>query len=308
MQILILSRKRSLYSTRQLAHAAKELGHVPRVIDPLHLSLFVDAEFPSIHYRKRRITPPDVVIPRIGTSITDFGLAAVEQFQMLGVPVVNSAHAIAQARDKFRCIQILAEHGFNTPRTVMVRTPANWRSAVKAVGGLPIVIKLIQGTQGIGVMLAETQEAVESVLDTLWCLGQSIIIQEFIAESRGRDIRAFVIKDRVVCAMRRQARVGEFRSNIHRGGEGTMCYLDQETCETAVGAAKTLGLQVAGVDMLESPTGPKIIECNASPGFEGIELATGINVAKEVILYALVTVKEYQEKNLSAQTRQILSV
>lgn len=301
MQILILSRKRSLFSTRQLARAAKELGHFPRVIDPLHLSLFVDKEFPSIHYRKRRISLPAVVIPRIGTSITDFGLAAVEQFQMLGVPVVNSAHAIAQARDKFRCIQLLNEHGFNTPRTVMVRTPANWRSAVKAVGGLPIVIKLIQGTQGIGVMLAETQEAVESVLDTLWCLGQSIIIQEFIAESRGRDIRAFVIKDRVVCAMRRQARVGEFRSNIHRGGEGTVCHLDEATCRTAVAAARTLGLQVAGVDMLESPSGPKIIECNASPGFEGIGMATGIDVARQVIDFALEIAKPPQEKLVSVR-------
>lgn len=286
MKVAILSRKRSLYSTREIARAARELGHPCSIIDPMYLTLYVDREDPHLAYRTRRLPRPDVVIPRIGTSIPDYSIAAVAHFEVAGIPVVNTSQSIARAKDKFRCIQLLTKAGIATPRTVMVRTPANWRSAVRAVGGLPIVIKLIQGTQGIGVILAETEDAVESVLDTLWCLGQSIIIQEFVAASRGRDVRVFVIDGEVVCAMRRESRMGHFRSNLHRGGTGTRVLLDPDTAAEAARAAEVIGLKVAGVDILESPDGPRIIECNSSPGLEGIQKVTGVHVARAIIEYA----------------------
>jgi ribosomal protein S6--L-glutamate ligase len=229
----------------------------------------------------------DLVIPRIGASVTEHGLAVVNQFDMMGVPIVNNSQPIARSRDKLRSFQLLSRKDIDIPRTVVAREPHQIGAALEAVGGPPVVLKLIRGTQGIGVILAETEQAVLSVLDTLWSLGQTILIQEFVAESEGRDIRALVVGNRVVTAMRRQARFGEFRSNIHRGGDGVVVDLDERTRRTAVQATQVMGLQVAGVDLLESHEGPKVMEVNSSPGFEGLEEATGLGIAEIIVNYAV---------------------
>lgn len=286
VRILTLSRNPKLYSTRRLAQEAKGLGHDLRVIDPLKCQLTIDKDEPLIHYQGRRLATPDVVIPRIGASITAFGLAVVNQFEMMGVAVVNRSQAVARARDKLRASQLLARHGIDTPRTVFLRDPQNLALAVELVGGLPVITKITQGTQGVGVMLSESQKALESMLETFWAMGQDIIIQEFIQESKGKDVRAFVIGNRVVAAMRRQAKMGEFRSNIHRGGVGRIVDLAPEYEKAALMATRLMGLQVAGVDLLIGKDGPKVIEVNASPGFEGLERATQKNVARQYIEYA----------------------
>ena len=289
MRILLLSRKRTLYTTRRLVDEAHRLGHRATVADPLACWLACGRGEPAVFYGSARKTVRnfDVVIPRIGSSITPYGLAVVNQFDMLGVPVVNMAYAIGRSRDKLRSLQFLSRHDIDIPRTVMARGPGQIKTALALVGGPPVVLKLIQGTQGIGVMLAETEEQLESILHTLWHLGQDILIQEFIAESRGRDIRAFVVGDRVVAAMKRTARVGDFRSNIHRGGSGRVARLAPAYEHAALESTRIMGLHVAGVDMLESRTGPKVIEINSSPGFEGLEKATGVNVARALIDYAV---------------------
>ncbi len=254
------------------------------VVDPLNCFL-VCGRHPSVFHKNshKRLGDADVLLPRIGASITEYGLAVVSHFEILGVPVVNPAPAIAATRDKLRCLQLLARHGIEIPRTVMARAPAQIERALAEVGGPPVVVKLVQGTQGVGVMLAETQSALEAILDTLWGLGQNILIQEFVPESQGRDIRALVVGDRVVAAMRRIARVGEFRSNLHRGGEGRLVQLSPAYERVALDAARVTGLSLAGVDMLEAHDGPRVIEINSSPGFEGLETATGVDVAGQVM-------------------------
>jgi len=287
MKLLILSRRRTLYSTRRFVETARASGHRPMVVDPLNCFL-VCGSSPSIYHKnsRKRLDDVDVVLPRIGASITEYGLAVVNHFEILGVPVVNGAQAIAQSRDKLRSLQILAQHHIDIPKTVMARTPAQIERALQEVGGPPVILKLIQGAQGIGVMLAETQTSLEAILDTLWGLGQNILIQEFIPESRGRDIRAIVVGGEVVAAMRRVARVGEFRSNIHRGGEGRLVRLSAEYERVAIEAARVTGLLLAGVDMLESRSGPKVIEINSSPGFEGLEAATKQDIAGTILDFA----------------------
>ena len=287
MKLLILSRRRTLYSTRRFVETARASGHRPMVVDPLNCFLVCGSR-PSIYHKnsRKRLDDVDVVLPRIGASITEYGLAVVNHFEILGVPVVNGAQAIAQSRDKLRSLQILAQHHIDIPKTVMARTPAQIERALQEVGGPPVILKLIQGAQGIGVMLAETQTSLEAILDTLWGLGQNILIQEFIPESRGRDIRAIVVGGEVVAAMRRVARVGEFRSNIHRGGEGRLVRLSAEYERVAIEAARVTGLLLAGVDMLESRSGPKVIEINSSPGFEGLEAATKQDIARTILDFA----------------------
>jgi len=289
VRLLILSRRATLYSTRRLLEAAASLGHEGVVVDPLECWLVCGRREPVVYYgaSKRKVAGFDVVLPRIGSSITDYGLAVVNQFDMLGVPVVNMAYAIGRSRDKLRSLQFLSRHDIDIPRTVMARSPNQIARALEAVGGPPVILKLIQGTQGVGVMLAETLPALEAILDTLWGLGQNILIQEFVAESRGRDIRALVAGGRVVAAMRRTARVGEFRSNIHRGGLGKLITLTEDYQRVAVNACQVMGLHVAGVDLLESKEGPKVIEINSSPGFEGLEAATGTDIAREILEYAI---------------------
>jgi ribosomal protein S6--L-glutamate ligase len=289
MHILILSRKRGLYSTKKLIEVAQKKGHEASVCDPLSLFLVLDKKNPSIFFRKgmKKVHDVDVVLPRIGTSITDHGIAVVNQFSMMGIPTVNKSQPIARSRDKFRCLQLLSRYDIDIPKTIMVRTPDQIGRAIKMVGGLPVILKLLRGTQGIGVMLAHNQDSVESVLNTLWSLGQNIMIQEFVKESKGKDIRVLVVGGKVITAMRREARVGEFRSNIHRGGSGRVVKIPEEYARAALEATKVIGLEIAGVDMLESKTGPKIVEINSSVGFEGLEKATGVDVAEVIIDYTV---------------------
>jgi ribosomal protein S6--L-glutamate ligase len=287
--IAILSRNRKLYSTRRLVEAAKALGHAPRVLDTLRCNMVVGRDRPRIFYRGVEVIATDlhVVIPRIGASITGYGLSVVNQLDMMGVPVLNNAIPIARSRDKLRALQLLSRFGIDIPRTVMCRYREEVPQAVEMVGGLPCIIKLIQGSQGVGVMMASTMVEVQGMLDTLWTLGQEILLQELVAESKGKDVRALVVGDRVVAAMRRTARAGEFRSNIHRGGVADAVELPREFAETAVKAARVMGLEVAGVDMLEARTGPKIMEVNSSPGFEGLEAATGADIASAYVQHAV---------------------
>lgn len=286
--VVILSRKRSLYSTRRLVEAIKHRGHRPLVLDTLRCSMILARGQPRMMYRGVAIRGVDVVIPRIGASITAYGLAVVTHFDMMGVPVVNAAQSISRSRDKLRCLQYLSRAGLDIPRTVMAHDRSNVRKLVEEVGGLPVIIKLIRGTQGVGVMIAHTLPEVQTIVDTFWDLGQEIVLQEFVAESKGKDVRALVVGERVVGAMRRQAKKeGEFRSNIHRGGEGQPIQLPPSYIEAAVTAARIIGLGIAGVDMLEGHEGPRLMEINSSPGFEGLEAATKQDIAGEMIDYAL---------------------
>jgi ribosomal protein S6--L-glutamate ligase len=282
MRLAVLSRKERLYSTSRLVEAARRRGHDVVVIDPIKCYVVVAQGSHRIYCQGDELAPVDAVIPRIGASVTDYGLAMLAHFSRAGIATANSISAIASSRDKLRALQILSRSQIPIPRTALVREPGNVRHAVEALGGTPIVIKLLQGTQGVGVMIADSSQALESTLDTLWGLGQNLILQEFIAESAGRDVRAFVVGGKVVAAMQRTAKVGEFRANLHRGGEGRPFALDPEGERTAVEAARVLGLDVAGVDLLESSTGHKVIEINSSPGLRGIEQATGVDVADAV--------------------------
>ncbi len=286
MRIQILARNRFNHSNRRFREEGKKLKFKLSVVDPLDYQIVLGRRTPILSRRGKSTEEVDVVLPRTGASITNYGLAVIAQFEMMGVPVVNDSTSIMQTRNKLRCIQLMTRYDIDIPRTVFIRGPEELAPAIEMVGGFPIIIKLLSGTQGVGVMLAENMITVESTLDTLWSLGQDILIQECIKESVGRDIRVIVVGGRIVAAMRRQARIGEFRSNIHRGGIGTPVKLSQEYERVARQAAKIVGLQVAGVDILESNSGPKVIEVNSSPGLEGIEAATGRNVARDILEHA----------------------
>ena len=265
--------------------AARARGHEVTVADPLDFHIVVTKGRPMLYLGEAPTPDVDLVIPRIGASITNYGLAVVRQFDMMGVPVMNTAIAIARSRDKLRAMQLLTKKHIDVPTTVCARTPHAVPVALGLIG-TPAIVKLQQGTQGIGTMIAETPQAVGSLLETLWAMGQDIILQEYIAESRGRDLRAIVVGQRVVASMRRQAKSGEFRSNLHRGGLGVRVKLDARYAAAAVAAVKVMGLDVAGVDMLESKSGPKILEINSSPGLEGIERTSGVDVAGAIVRYA----------------------
>ncbi len=293
--VAILSRKRSLYSTRRLVEAVKARRQRVVVLDTLRCNLILARGEPGLTYRGVALRNVDVVIPRIGASITGYGLAVVNQFDMMGVPVLNNSVPIARSRDKLRCLQLLARFGLDIPRTVMARDRSNIPRLLKDVGGLPAIVKLIRGTQGVGVMLASTLSELEGILATFSDLGQDIVLQEFIAESRGRDVRALVVGDRVVAAMRRRAKRGEFRSNLHRGGRGKAVKLAPAYLQAAVSAARIIGLEVAGVDMLETQSGPKVMEVNSSPGFEGLERATGVDIAGAIVEHALAVARAQRE-------------
>ncbi len=286
MRILVLSRNASLYSTSRIVLAARARGHQVTVADPLAFQIIVARGKPSLLLGDRPVDDVDLVIPRIGASITNYGLAVVRQFDMMGTPVLNSAVAIARSRDKLRALQLLTRKNIDVPTTVCARSPAGIEKALEMVGGTPAIVKLQQGTQGIGTMIAETPQAVSSLLETLWGLSQDIIVQEYIRESKGRDIRSIVVGNRVVASMRRTAKAGEFRSNLHRGGLAVKVDLPPSYRKTAIEATRVIGLDVAGVDMLEGASGPKILEINSSPGLEGIERASGIDVASALIRYA----------------------
>lgn len=286
-RLCLLSRKRSLYSTSRLVEAAKENGARPLVMDTLRCTMLVEPDGSRLFYRGARVTGLTAAIPRIGASITAYGLAVVSHLDTMGVPVVNGATAISRSRDKVRCLQLLAAARLDVPRTVMATQHASVRQLVQLVGGLPCIIKLLRGTQGVGVMLGNTLAEVETILQTFWGLGQDVCLQEFVREAKGTDLRVLVVGEQVVGAMRRTARKGDFRANIHRGGEGKPAKLDAHTRLAAVKAARTIGLEVCGVDLLESKDGPKVMELNSSPGFEGLEAATKKDIAGDIVRHAL---------------------
>ncbi|MFO0556506.1 MAG: RimK family alpha-L-glutamate ligase [Polyangiales bacterium] len=287
MHLLILSRKASLYSTRRLTETARARGHVVSIIDPLEFSLVVSRGKPQLFLRGQPVSGYDIVLPRIGASITSYGLAVVRQFDMMGVPVLNHAVSIARSRDKLRAMQLLTKRDLDIPTTVCTKSTAYLDSALQLVDAPPAIIKLHQGTQGVGVMLAETRQSVQSTLESFWSLGQDIILQEFVSESKGRDIRVIVVGGRVVAAMRRTAKRGEFRSNLHRGGDAEgISKLNPKYAKAAIAAAEVMALEVCGVDMLETRRGPRILEINSSPGLEGIERATQKDVASAIVQHA----------------------
>lgn len=285
MKLAILSRGPNSYSTRRLKEAALQRGHNVKVLDTLKFAIDLQRGVPDLYFRQKSLSSYDAVLPRVGASITYFGTAVVRQFQEMDVFCANTAHGIANSRDKLRSLQILSRHHIGIPRTSFVVDKKDVIPAIERVGGAPVVIKLIEGTQGIGVLLAESLKTAESMIELLQSQKQNVLVQKFVAESRGKDIRAFVVGDRVVAAMRRVAQGQEFRSNVHRGGIAEAVELDDEYRETAVRAAQILGLRVAGVDMLEGKNGPQIMEVNSSPGLEGIESCTDLDVAGAVIDY-----------------------
>ena len=285
MKIAILSRKASLYSTRRLVEVGRERGHEMRVVDTLRCYMNITSHRPEIHYKGEILTGYDAVIPRVGASITFYGTAVVRQFEMMGVFPVNESVAISRARDKLRSLQLLSRKGIGLPVTGSAHSPDDVEDLIKMVGGAPMVIKLLEGTQGIGVVLTETQKAAESVIEAFMGLKANILAQEFIKEAGGMDIRCFVVGGRVIAAMKRQAQEGEFRSNLHRGGSADQIKITPEERSTAVRAAQVMGLNVAGVDILRSNHGPVVMEVNSSPGLEGIEAATGKDVAGEIIAF-----------------------
>jgi ribosomal protein S6--L-glutamate ligase len=286
MRIKILARIKNNYSNKRLIYEAQRRGHLISTANPLDYKIVLNKKNPLLYKNDSKLRKVDIVLPRMGASISNYALAVVNQFEMMGMVVINRSMALMRSRDKLRCLQFMTRKNIDIPRTVVIRKPSEIRTAVDFIGGFPVVLKLLSGSQGIGVMLAENYQTIESTLDTLWSLGQEILLQECIRESFGKDIRAFVVGDRVVAAMRRQARIGEFRSNLHRGGTGTTVNLDKSVQRVAVQAAKVVGLDIAGVDMLESNEGPKVMEVNSSPGLEGIEQATESNIAGEIIEYA----------------------
>ena len=284
MRIGILSRRPSLYSTRRLKEAAQERGHEVRVINFLRCIMAVEQKNPGITYMGEPLRL-DAVIPRIGASVTFYGAAVVRQFEMMGVFCSAESQAITRSRDKLRSLQLLSRAGLGLPVTAFARSVEDTHDVIDLVGGAPLIIKLLEGTQGHGVVLAETRKAAESVIDAFRQLDANILVQEFIREAGGSDVRAFVVGDRVVAAMLRQGAEGEFRSNLHRGGTAAATKLSTRERRTAVRAAKALGLAVAGVDLLRSDRGPLLMEVNSSPGLEGIEAATGVDVAGEIVEY-----------------------
>lgn len=283
MRIVILSRKASLYSTSRLKDAAEERGHKVRIVDYLRCYMNITSHRPQVIYQGEPLTDVDALIPRIGASHTFYGTAVVRQFEMMGVYPTNESQAISRSRDKLRSLQLLARRGIGLPVTGFAHSTKDVDGLINLVNGAPLVIKLLEGTQGIGVVLAETNKAAESVIEAFRGLDANILVQEFIKEAGGEDLRCFVVGDRVIAAMKRSAGPGEFRSNLHRGGTAEPIKLTPEERSTAVRAAKAMGLRVSGVDLLRSNHGPVVMEVNSSPGLEGIEQATGKDVAGKII-------------------------
>ncbi|MBD3673582.1 MAG: RimK family alpha-L-glutamate ligase [Planctomycetaceae bacterium] len=285
MKLAVLSCSPRCYSTRRLREAAEGRGHDVKVLNTLKFAIDLAEGQPDLYYRQKHLTDYDAVLPRIGASITYFGTAVVRQFEQMDTFCANSSGGISNSRDKLRSLQILSRHQIGIPQTTFVRDKADVLPAIERVGGAPVVIKLLEGTQGIGVLLAESVKSAEAIIELLQNQKQNVLIQKFVAESKGRDIRAFVVGDRVVAAMRRVAQGQEFRSNVHRGGKTEPVLLDETYCETAVRAAQIMGLRVAGVDLLEGKDGPLIMEVNSSPGLEGIESCTQLDIAGAIIDY-----------------------
>lgn len=289
MKIAILSRNKNLYSTRRLVEAAQQRGHQVDVIDTLHCYMDITSNKPMVRYKGEALPVYDAVIPRIGASVTFYGTSVVRQFEMMGTFCINESVAISRSRDKLRSMQLLSRKNIGLPRTGFAHHPDNIKDLIKNVGGAPVVIKLLEGTQGIGVVLAETTKAAESIIEAFMGLKANILVQEFIKEAGGADIRCLVVGGKVIAAMKRQGQEGEFRSNLHRGGSAEIVKLTKEERATAISAARVMGLNLCGVDLLRSSRGPVVMEVNSSPGLEGIETATGKDVAGLIC--------EYLEKN-----------
>lgn len=285
MKIAVLSRNSKLYSTRRLIEAAENRGHEVRVLDVLRCYMSITSHRPSIHYKGEDLSGFEAVIPRIGASVTFYGAAVLRQFEMINVYPLNESVAITRSRDKLRATQLLARKGIGLPVTGFANKPDDIEDLLHMVGGPPVVIKLLSGTQGIGVVLAETRKAAETVIESFLGLKAEVLVQEFIKEAGGSDIRCFVVGDKVVASMKRQGKDGEFRSNIHRGGSANQIKITPEERSTAVRAAKIMGLNVCGVDILRSNHGPVVMEVNSSPGLEGIEKITGKDIATQIVQF-----------------------
>jgi len=285
MKIAVLSRNPNLYSTKRLFEAINQKGHKGVVIDHLKCDILMDNTGPSIYYEGKKLKDIDAIIPRIGASVTFYGTAVVRQFEMMKVFSAIDSLAITRSRDKLRSLQILSRSGIGLPKTAFTNYGKEENKVLKHIGNAPVVIKLLEGTQGLGVVLAETEKAAKSVVEAFESLKTRVILQEFIAEAGGADIRVFVVDGKVIGSMKRQGKEGEFRSNLHRGGQANVIKLSRAEKSTAIKAAKSMGLAIAGVDMLQSKRGPMVLEVNSSPGLEGIETATGVDVAGKIIEY-----------------------
>jgi ribosomal protein S6--L-glutamate ligase len=283
MKIAILSRNPKLYSTKRFVEAGEKLGHQVDVIDTMHCYMDVTSSRPSVRYKGKALPKYDAVIPRIGASVTFYGTSVVRQFEMMGTFSINESVAISRSRDKLRSLQLLSRKGIGMPRTGFANHPDRIDDLIKNVGGAPVVIKLLEGTQGIGVVLADTAKTAEAIIEAFMGLNASILVQEYIEEAGGADIRCLVVGGKVIAAMKRQGAPGEFRSNLHRGGSASLVRLSPAERKTAVDAAKTMGLNMCGVDILRSKNGPMVMEVNSSPGLEGIETATGKDIAGMII-------------------------
>jgi len=295
MKIAVLSRNEKLYSTSRLIEAIKQKGHTGVVIDHLKCDIVMDEQGPSVFYQGERLDDIDAVIPRIGASVSFYGTAVVRQFEMMKVFSAIDSLAITRSRDKLRSLQILSRKGIGMPKTAFTNFSKQDNSVLKHIGDAPVVIKLLEGTQGLGVVLAETNKAAKSVVEAFDSLKTRVILQEFIEEARGTDIRAFIVDGQIVGAMKREGKEGEFRSNLHRGGKATVIKLSRAEKSTALNAAKAMGLAIAGVDMLQSKRGPMVLEVNSSPGLEGIEKSTGVDIAGKII--------EYVERSVARERR-----
>ena len=293
MKIVVLSKKKTFYSTRRLITSAEQKGHKVIFIDLMKCNVTINENEMIIYYKNKRLNDIDLVLTRIGFSITNYGLSVVRQFEKSGSKVINSSAGISNSHDKMRSLQLLAVNRIAVPKTVMTLEPGNIAKALQIVGGIPVVLKPQFGSQGRGIILAESIGTVNSYLENLWSLKQNILIQQYISESKGKDIRAFVIKDRVVASMRRIARKGDFRSNIHRGGVGEIVELPKYLKKIAVRAAKILKLDIAGVDIFETSNGPLIVEVNSSPGFEELEKISGVNIGKMIVDYAVLATEKH---------------
>ncbi len=301
LNIVILSRNRSLYSTKRLIEAIEHKGHNAIVLDHLKCDIVIEQDNPCIYYRGEKIQDVDAVIPRIGASVTFYGASVVRQFEMMNVPTAVESQALVRSRDKLRSLQIMARSNVGLPKTVFTNYSKEVKKIIDSVGGAPLIVKLLEGTQGYGVVLAPTKKAAESIIEAFHSMKARVIVQEFIEEAKGADIRAFVIGNKVVGAMKRQGKEGEFRSNLHQGGSGTLIKLSKREREVALTAAKAMGLAIAGVDLLQSERGPLVLEVNSSPGLEGIEKTTNKDIASEVISYVERLV-ETQNKKKSGRT------
>lgn len=306
LRIVILSRNRTLYSTRRLIEAIETRGHRAVVLDHLKCDIVIEQDRPVIYYHGDMVKDVAAVIPRIGASVTFYGAAVVRQFEMMNVPTVVESQALVRSRDKLRSLQILARSDLGMPKTVFTNYSKEVTKIIDSVGGAPLIVKLLEGTQGYGVVLAPTKKAAESMIEAFHSMKARVIVQEFIAEAKGADIRAFVVGNKVVGAMKRQGKEGEFRSNIHQGGSGVLIKLNKEEREAALTAAKAMNLSIAGVDLLQSKRGPLILEVNSSPGLEGIEKATQKDIAIEIVKYAE-TLIEKSKNRKNSKRRKIKS-